>query len=274
MSKTAEILQKLEAGVQSLLNSDTYKQYLSFLSSFRTYSARNAVLIFSQCPHASLLAPYREWQSRHRHVRRGERGIAVIAPHTYKKAKGTDQEEDKLGFHVAYTYDISQTDPDDEAGEIPSVCHNLTGNLDDSSLLDVLVAVSPVPVSFRPIDGDANGFYDRGRLEVVVDNTNDSLQQAKTLIHEIAHAWHDMSDPDFDTSPREDKEVIAESVAFVVCSYLGIDSSDYSFGYVGVWGGSDMKKFQHNLSLIKRISDDLISEITNHEEDRSLKILE
>lgn len=272
MSKTAEILQKLEAGVQSLLKSDTYKQYLTFLSTFRTYSARNTVLIFSQCPHASLLAPYREWQSRHRHVRRGEKGIAVIAPHTYK-TKTQDSEEPRLGFHVAYTYDVSQTDPDDEAGEIPSVCHRLTGSLDDLSLLDVLVAVSPVPVSFRPIDGDANGYYDRTALEIVVDSTNASVQQAKTLTHEIAHAWHALIDPDFDTSPREDREVIAESVAYVVCSYLGIDASDYSFGYVGVWGGSDMKKFQHNLGLIKKISDDLISEITNHEENRRAHIL-
>ena len=131
----------------------------------------------------------------------------------------------------------------------------------------MLVAVSPVPVSFRPIDGEANGYYDRTALEIVVDSTNAPVQQAKTLIHEIAHAWHDMTDPDFDTSPREDREVIAESVAYVVCSYLGIDTADYSFGYVGVWGGSDMKKFQHNLSLIKKISDDIISEITNYEED-------
>lgn len=271
--KTSDILQKLENGVKSLMCSDEYKTYLRFLASFRQYSFRNSILIFSQCPHASLLAPYREWQTRHRHVRRGEKGIAVIAPHTYKKAKGTDQEEDKLGFHVAYTYDVSQTDPDDEAGEIPSVCHNLTGNLDDSSLLDVLVAVSPVPVSFRPIDGEANGFYDRGRLEIVVDSTNDSIQQAKTLIHEIAHAWHDMTDPDFDKSPREDREVIAESVAYVVCSYLGIDTADYSFGYVGVWGGSDMKRFQHNLRLIKKLSDDLILEITAYEENRRPALL-
>ena len=86
--KTSEILQKLENGVKSLMCSDEYKTYLRFLASFRQYSFRNTVLIFSQCPHASLLAPYREWQSRHRHVRRGEKGIAVIAPHTYKKSKG------------------------------------------------------------------------------------------------------------------------------------------------------------------------------------------
>ena len=264
--KTQEILKQLEEGVQSLLDSDKFKEYLAFMSSFHAYSFRNGLLIFMQCQQRgitpSLCAPYRDWQKKHRHVKRGEKGIAIIAPHTYKTKKpDTDEESSKLGFHVAYTYDVSQTDPDDDSGEIPEVCHRLTGTLADADLLDTLVSISPVPVRFEPISNGANGYFKADTLEIVVDNTHDEVQQAKTLIHEQAHAWHHSLDPDFVSCPKPDKEVIAEACAFTVCSYLGISSDDYSFGYLAGWGSKDQKELKRNLDLIRKISDQIISDL-------------
>ena len=112
--KTTEILKSLEEGIQSLFESENYKKYLQFMSSFHAYSLNNTLLIYYQFPTATLVAPYREWQRRHRHVKKGESGIRVIAPHTYKAKKhNSDEETDRLGFHVATTFDVSQTDPDD-----------------------------------------------------------------------------------------------------------------------------------------------------------------
>ena len=264
--KTAEILQQLESGVQSLLDSDTFQEYLKFLASFHSYSSRNSLLIFIQCQQRgitpSLCAPYREWQKKHRHIRKGEKGIAIIAPHTYKSKKpDTDEESSKLGFHLAYTYDVSQTDPDDDAGEVPEICHRLTGTLADATLLGTLVAISPVPVSFKPIPSGANGYFKADTLEIVVDNTHDEVQQAKTLIHEQAHAWHKSLDPDFDSCPKPDKEVIAEACAYTVCSYLCIPSDDYSFGYLAGWGSKDQRELKKHLDLIRNISDQIISDL-------------
>ena len=264
--KTTEILKQLEAGVQSLLDSENFKEYLRFLASFHSYSFRNSLLIHLQCQQRgitpSLCAPYRDWQKRHRHVRRGEKGIAIIAPHTYKaKRPDSDEESSKLGFHLAYTYDVSQTDPDDDTGEIPEICHRLTGTLADADLLPTLASISPVPVSFRPVTGEANGYFKRDTLEIVVDNANAEIQQAKTLIHEMSHCHHSMIDPDFDDCPREAKEVIAESCAYTVCSYLGISTDDYSFGYLAGWGSKDQKELKRHLDLIRRISDQIISDL-------------
>ena len=261
--KTADILKRLEEGVKALLDSDTYRDYLLFTSRFHSYSFRNVLLIFNQRPDATLVAPYRTWQKMHRHVRRGEHGIAVIAPHTYKSRKnGEEDEKDRLGFHVAYTYDVSQTDPDDDEGEVPEICHNLTGNLADNTLLDMLVSVGPVPVAFKKIEGNANGYYSASDFEIVVDDTNSQTQQAKTLIHEIAHCRHRMIDTNaFEACPRADREVIAESTAFVVCSYLGISTDSYSFGYLAGWGDKDLKELKTHLGLIHRISDEIIRDI-------------
>ena len=274
--KTAEILQQLEVGVQSLLDSENFKTYLRFLATFHSYSFRNSLLIHIQCQQRgivpTLCASYRDWQKRHRHVRRGEKGIAIIAPHTYRAKKPeTDEDTSLLGFHLAYTYDVSQTEPDDDAGEVPEICHRLTGELADASLLETLVAISPVHVSFEPLYGGANGFFRTDTLEIVVDSSNDQIMQAKTLIHEQAHCCHHMIDPDFDMCPREDKEVIAEACAYTVSTYLGLSTDEYSFGYLAGWGSTDQKELKKHFGLIRQISDQIISEIEaiNNREKRT-----
>lgn len=267
--KTTEILKSLEEGIQSLFESENYKNYLKFMAGFHSYSLNNTLLIFHQFPSATLVAPYREWQRRHRHIRKGESGIRVIAPHFFKsKKKNSDEEIDRLGFHVATTFDVSQTDPDDAEGEIPEICHKLTGNLSDATLLDTLVAICPIPVRFEAIPGSANGYFSSQNNEIVVDNTNGPRQMLKSLIHEQSHMWHHKLDPDFGKCPRQEKEVIAESCAYTVCNYLQIPTDDYSFGYVAGWGSRDMKELKKHLDLIRKISDKIISEIEFHQEQQ------
>lgn len=179
--KTSDILQQLEEGVKALLDSDNYKTYLSFLASFHAYSFRNSLLIHLQCKQRgitpTLCAPYRVWQQKHRHVRRGEHGIAVIAPHTYKSRKnGEEDEKDRLGFHVAYTYDVSQTDPDDDEGEVPEICHNLIGELEDNTLLDTLSAAESATVLGHAVKTNEQRYSitDRRRMESIADRLNAS----------------------------------------------------------------------------------------------------
>ena len=261
--KTADALKVLEQGIQDVLSSDTFKQYLQFLSSFRSYSISNTLLIFAQTDgRATLCASYRDWQKRHRHVKRGERGLMVIAPHTYKSKTKNGDPEDRLGFHVAYTYDVSQTEPDDEAGEIPEICHNLTGSIPDSTLLDTLTRISPAPVFFKPIEGPANGYFSPVENKIVVDNTNSELQQVKTLIHEIGHSLHFQKDLDFKKCSRDERETIAESCAFTVCSYLGLSTEEYSFPYLAAYSsGKELPELKKFMGLIKTISDEIIDQI-------------
>lgn len=269
--KIKDILETLETGVKDLLSSDNYRDYLRYMSTFPSYSYRNSLLIYLQCRQQnfvpSLLAPYREWQKRHRHVKAGQHGIAIIAPHYYKTPKPDGTEEDKLGFHLAHTFDVSQTEPDDAEGEIPEICHRLTGSLPDENLLDVITSISPVPVKFEPIPGETNGYYSSSECEIAVDNTNAPLQQVKTLLHELGHCWHRMLVDNFDECPRNEREIIAESVAYTVCMSLAvpIDPSEYSFGYLVSYSQShheyDLSAFHANLNLIQKISNQILSDI-------------
>ena len=269
MSKNiADILSTLENGVHTLMNSNNFKDYLRFMASFPSYSYRNSLLLYLQCKERgtvpSLFAPYRKIQQMHRHIKKGAKSYYVIAPHQYKKKKSDGTDEEKLGFHIAHTFEVlSQSEPDDASGEIPELCQRLTGDLSDTSLLDTIVSVSPVPVSFEPIPGDANGFFDKTQLSICVDNSNAKTQQVKTLLHEIAHAWHYSLDPDFETSSTATKETIAEATAYTVCQHLNISSEDYSFGYLALYNKNDkdLSVFKQNLKLIQKISNQIINDI-------------
>ena len=263
--KTAEALKTLEQGIKDVMDSQTFQNYLRFLSSFRSYSLNNTLLIYIQSQgRATLCAPYREWQKRHRHVKRGEHGLTILCPHTVRRRSSSsdDDREESLGFHVGYTYDVSQTEADDETGEIPEICHNLTGSVSDSSLLDTLTRISPVPVYFEPIQGSANGYFSPSENKIVIDNTNSELQKIKTLIHEQSHQCHFQKDPDFKKRTRDERETIAESCAFTVCSYLDLSTEEYSFPYLATYAsGKDLPELKKFMSLIKTISDEIIDKI-------------
>jgi len=244
--KKAEIqslLSKLEEGVESVRTSEGWTKWLKFQASLYNYSWNNCMLIAMQCPTATVVMGYNKWLDHGRQVRKGEKGIRILAP-CFKKVektneKGETKEESKLVyFRTVSVFDVSQTDGE----EIPAPCQKLEGG--DKELFDRLVAYSEgrrVPVRLENIAGSANGYYDCIGKFIAVKASNSPAQRTKTLAHEIAHSiLH--SDLSRDEQSREDRELEAESVAFVVCAHFGLDTSNYSFGYVATWKGEGAKE--------------------------------
>jgi len=249
-----DLTEQLEKSIQDFMESEKYKTFLSSMAKFHNYSLNNQILIAVQKPDSTLCAGYTTWQKQNRYVKKGEKGIRIICPAPYKKEYLKDVIDKTTGkpellpdgkakqeivqkvipfFKVGYVYDISQT----EGQPLPEIADILEGDLDEvlKSLKEAMLQVSPVPVRFQPIDGEANGFYSPAAGEIVVDSTLSEKQSLKTLIHETAHALLHNPETASSQSTRETKEVEAESVAYVVCQYFGLDTSDYSFGYIAGW---------------------------------------
>jgi antirestriction protein ArdC len=226
--KTQELLKQLKDGVSELLDSDKWEEYLIFQSRFHQYSASNVMLILMQKPVASFVAGYKKWQEMGRFVKKGEHGISILAPMTRKQENEKGEESLKvLGFRSVNVFDVSQTD----GKELPLPSRLLTGEVDEQLMSELVRAARnfDFSVEFGDAHG-ANGFI-VGK-EIVVEAQRQPTQQVKTLLHEMAHGLlHSTSEV-----LRDQDEVEAESVAYVVCHHLGIDSSDYSFGYVATWG--------------------------------------
>lgn len=255
--RVAELTRQLENGVKAVFSSDRYAEYLQAMSKFYRYSYGNVLLILAQCPYASQVAGYRLWRDEFgRQVKRGEKGIAILAPSTYHRDKLVDRKDPDTGatlkgpdgqplqetqrvkltrFVIVHVFDVSKT----EGKEVPSLGVNeLTGSVEDfSALYDRLVALSPLPIVQEDFPGEAKGMCCYNDQRIVIRPGMSQVQTVKTLIHEIAHAkLHDpVNVPKEERKGRSAKEVEAESVAYVVCQRLGIDTSDYSFGYVAGW---------------------------------------
>lgn len=280
----AEITEKLERGVYELFESGKYKAYLSSMSKFHNYSLNNTILISMQKPDATLVAGYQAWKKNHgRQVKRGEKGIKIIAPAPYKvkaerdvidpntqkavldadgKPKKETVEIERPSFRVATVFDVSQT----EGKEIPTLgVEELTGSVDGyGKFLTALEQTSPVPVSFEDITGGAKGYFHTAENRIAIQEGMSEIQTVKTLIHEMAHATlHAGKDREkFDTRT---KEVQAESVAYTVCQHYGIETSDYSFGYIAGWSnGKETAELKASLETIRSTSSDLISQIEGH----------
>lgn len=264
-----EITEKLEQGVQDVFTSDNYLQFLQTMSKFHNYSFGNCLLIAMQKPEATLVAGYKAWQTKFkRQVRKGEKAIQILAPvpKKYKKEvvleDGTTEEQEVkyTGFTVTNVFDISQTDGE----EIPAFIHKLDEDVEGyEDLLQKLQDVSPVPVTFEDIKGTASGFFHTLEKKIVVQSGMPQAQTVKTLVHEIAHSiMHDKEDGTDKEADRRTKEVQAESVAYVVNQYLGLDTSDYSFGYVAGWStGKDTKELKASLDLIRKTAHDIIDKV-------------
>ena len=274
-----EITEQLEKSIHEFMNGEKYKNFLNQMSKFHSYSLNNQILIAIQRPEATICASYSGWKSQGRQVKAGEHGIKILCPAFYKKEKIKDvidptTEKPVLlpdgnvkreiveviipHFKIGHTFDISQT----EGKPLVELSQQLTGELTDSQkeLKVALLQISPVPVSFQPIEGSTNGFYSLDKNEITVDSNLSEKQSIKTLIHEIAHATiHNTNIPD---APKDSptREVQAESIAYVVCQYFGMDVSDYSFGYIAGWStGKDTKELQESLEIIRDTSNDIIS---------------
>jgi len=227
-----ELLAQLTEGVQRLTTSREWQRYLDFQSRFHHYSFGNVLLIAAQCHEATQVAGFRAWQKMDRFVRKGEKAIFILAPMVYKNADATEGDDDRVlrGFKWVPVFDVGQTDGE----ELPSICNRLAGD-DPSGLFAQLVAVAQsigYTVEDAELSGSTNGdcSFDLRRIRVEISNS--SAQRVKTLAHEISHAiLHE------DFKNRRLAELEAESTAYVVCASLGLNSEDYSFGYVATWAG-------------------------------------
>ena len=288
--KVKEITAQLEAGVKDLFNSERYQDYLKAMSKFHDYSLNNTLLIVMQKPDASLVAGFNKWRDEfERHVKRGEKGIKILAPAPYKIKKElekldpdgkpiigedgkpvTEQKEITVpAFKVVSVFDVSQTD----GKEIPDIAvDSLTGSVEQyEDFFKALEQTSPVPVGFERIESGAHGYYHNAEKRIALNEGESELQTVKTLIHEIAHAK--LHDIDLNAPPeqqqerpsRRTREVEAESIAYTVCQHFGLDTSDYSFGYVAGWSSDkDIKELKASLENIRATASELITEIDGH----------
>ena len=278
------IMQSLESGVEELFTSNRYQEFLKTMAKFHNYSFNNTMLIAMQRPDATLVTSYKNWQSMGRQVMKGEKGITIIAPAPYKKMKekevldenqrpimGTDgkpkteQVEVTVPHFKAVTvFDIAQTSGEPIQTLAPEL---LTAAVQDfDSFMQAIQKISPVPIRFDEIDGNANGYYHNADKEIVIKKGLSESQTLKTAIHETAHAkLHDreiMESLGLEKD-RLTKEVEAESVAYCVCSSFGLDTSDYSFPYIAGWSSSrEMKEMKASMDVIRKTAGEMIDQLT------------
>lgn len=285
--KVKEITDRLEEGLKELFEGEKYKSYLNTMSKFHNYSANNIQLIEMQCPDATYVAGYKAWQRNfERHVNKGERGIRILAPAPYK----IKEEQEKIdpvtnepvldrdgmpvmeeveikipAFRVVTVFDYSQTD----GKELPGLGVNeLHGNVERyQDFMEALERVSPVPIRYEEMEGDRKGYFIDLSRPIAIKEGMSEAQTAKTGVHEVAHAKLHAREAEQDTEKavykdRETKEVEAESIAYTVCQHFGIDTSDYSFGYIAGWSsGKEMPELKSSLDTIRRTSSELIKGI-------------
>ena len=284
--KVKEITDKLEAGLKELFESEKYKSYLSTMSKFHNYSFNNTLLIAMQKPEATLVAGYQAWQKNfERHVNKGEKAIRILAPAPYKIKEERDKLDPVTGemmfdengmpqkeetevtipaFRAVSVFDVSQTDgkpiPELEVNELLSTVEGY------EDFVQALMNISPVPIAFEDIPGDSKGYFSTAEKRIAVQENMSESQTLKTMVHEVAHSMlHDKEvnqSMDIPVKDRNTKEVEAESVAFTVCQHFGIDTSDYSFGYIAGWNsGRNMKELKSSLDTIRKTASELITGI-------------
>ena len=269
-----EITEQLEAGVTAVFESDAYKAYLKCMSKFHNYSLNNTLLIALQRPDASLVAGYQAWKKDHgRQVRKGEKGIKIIAPCKYKieleekDDEGNQKVAEYTGFKVATVFDYAQTEGPDVDGY--------------RKLFNALTEMCPVPIYTEDINNGAKGYYSDADRKIVIKSDMSQLQTIKTMIHEMAHEkLHAKEKLDKDHPvDRRTKEVEAESIAYTICQHYGLDSSDYSFSYVAGWSsGKEVKELKASLERIRSAADEMITGIdkalekqTKREQSRTVR---
>ena len=267
--QVTEIMDQLEKGVSELFESDKYKDYLTCMSKFHNYSFNNTLLIAMQRPDATLVAGFNAWKDKHgRMVKKGERGIRILAPYKYAVEAEPEHEGEepkiieRTGFKPAYAFDVSQT----EGKELPSIAVNeLSGDVNEyNKLFRALRIVCPVPVDFEDIEGGSKGYFSDSENRIAIKKGMSQVQTIKTLVHETAHAMLHSSAAEDKDNPvdRRTKEVEAESIAFTVCKRYGLDTEDYSFGYIAGWSsGKDIKELKASLERIKDTADKMITGI-------------
>ena len=286
--KLKEITDRLEQGITELFDSERYREYLRVMSKFHNYSFNNTLLIAMQKPDASLVAGFSAWKNNFgRNVIKGQKGIKIIAPSPYKVKQEmkkidphtqqpiigkdgkpvTEEKEITIpAYKVVSVFDVSQT----EGRELPDIAVNeLTGDVERyRDFFAALEKTSPVPIGFEQIPGSSHGYYHLEDKRIAIDEGMSEIQTLKTAIHEIAHAkLHDidLNAPENEQQPhidRRTREVEAESVAYTVCQHYGLDTSDYSFGYVAGWSsGRELSELKSSLETIRSAAAEIINSI-------------
>ena len=290
-----EITERLEQGVKDIFTSEMYTKYLLTMSKFHNYSFNNTLLIAMQRPDATLVAGYNAWKNKfNRYVKKGEKGIQIIAPAPVKEREEREKIDKDTGltvlnesgepeievverviprFRVTTVFDYAQTD-----GEpLPTLeVNELTARVKDYTLLkEAIEQVSPVPIRFGEIEGSAKGYYSHMDKEICVRADMGESQTIKTMIHEVAHAMLHDSDQMKQRGEEKDqltKETEAESIAFTVCSALGIDTSDYSFPYVASWAsGKELKELKDSMDTIRLTAADFLEKLETAVAERSVE---
>ena len=283
-----KLTDQIEAGIKALFQSgnlEKYQAYLRTMSHFHHYSVNNQMLIFSQCPHATLVAGYQKWQNQFsRHVLRGEKGISILAPTPYKikvekekldpdtklpllDADGntiTEEKEVQIPmFRPVKVFDVSQTDGKPLPERVQSPVAELTGNVEHyEAFMEALRRISPVPIEMKPLSNDLDGFFSPSKQSITLRDGMSEVQTVCAAVHEIAHSkLHNYAkQPGSQPKDSSTEEIEAESIAYTVCAYFGIETSANSFGYVATWSkDKDLKAFKDSLDTIRKTSSELIS---------------
>lgn len=284
-----DIFKRIDRGVEEVFNSDKYKEYLKFVSKFTDYSARNTMLINLQRPDATLVGSYGLWKRLGRSVIKGENGIMIMSPVPHKTGQyreierqaedewgnklynddGTEKMETvekaivEMAFRKQYVFDLSQTD----GKPIPDPVQELSGEIDEEKLNVIFKAVKKttgIAPEYRNITGGAKGYYSPSSNSIIIKSGMSGEQVLKTVVHESAHCL--LHDPDKKIvtvkSPRNEKEVQAESIAFIVCEKLGVDTSEYSFPYIASWSeGKQLDQLNKFLDEIQKASQTIYESI-------------
>lgn len=293
-------IETMNKGVYEYLDSERFKTLLDTMSKFHDYSMNNTLLILEQNPHATHLAGYNKWQQDfNRQVKRGEKGLMIWMPVEIKvkenhyvldengnrilgddgKFKREEVEVKKRTFKIGYTFDVSQTEQIEgkEVIELSPV-KDLKGDVKDyQALTKALMEISPVPIKIEAFTASAKGCYNSLTNEITIQPDMSEVQTIKTMIHEIAHSivhseenLNQLKQKENVEFSKNEKEVQAESIAYIVSSHLGIDTSDYSFPYVATWGLStelnNLENVKQNLKCIKSTSMDLLSKLDTYME--------
>ena len=266
--------QFLKDGVKDYFQSDTYKQYLTTMSKFHNYSPRNIQLILMQNPEASHVASFKKWKDEfERSVNKGEKSLRIFAPITLKRRDPktneplldeNGNEQTFMSFKLVPVFDVSQTN----GKELPRPIYELEGTYEDyGNLYKSAKEVSEangVPLSFSKDTKGSNGFYSVNNNEIVIKQGMSEQQTLKTIFHEMAHSdLHNMEKLQETPLKRSTAELQAESVAFVVASHYGLDTSEYSFGYLATWTDdpSGLSDLEGQIKIVQKEADSLISRI-------------
>ncbi len=288
-----EITDRLETGVSEIFQSEKYQKFLDTMAKFPHYSLNNNILIMLQKPDATLCQSYTGWKQIGRFVKKGEKGIRILAPTPYKLERLQNKLDDKgkeildkdgepvretveinvTAFKPVSTFDLSQT----EGEPLPTLgVSELAGSVDGyEKLFEAIRVASPVPIAFEDIEGETKGYFHTAEKRIAIQEGMSEIQNIKTAIHEMAHAkLHNMEvqkNRDDGGQTRSSKEVEAESVAYTVCQHFGIDTSDYSFAYVAGWSqGKEMLELKESLNTIRTAASELISAI----EEKTVELIE